>query len=78
MSVSFTIARILTLVRSAIWRIVVPPLAPDVADVMTIPSETGFWIIVPAIGARTVASSRRCFARSRLVRAATAPDWACA
>ena len=69
MSVSLTNALILTLERSAIFRIVVPPLADDVADVITIPSDTGFSITVPLVGARTVASSSRTFAIERFVRA---------
>ena len=69
MSVSLTNARILTFVRSAILRIVVPPLADDVADVITMPTDTGFSMMVPFVGARTVASSRRTLAIERLVRA---------
>jgi hypothetical protein len=36
---------------------VVPPLTEDVADEMTCPTATGFSRMVPAMGARTVASS---------------------
>ena len=71
MSVSFTNARILTLVRSAILRMVVPPLAEVVADVITVPTDTGRSMIVPFVGAVTVASSNRTFAIERFVRALT-------
>ncbi len=69
MSVSFTNARILTFERSAIRKIVVPPLADEVAEVITIPSDTGFSMMVPLVGARTVASSSLTFAIERLVLA---------
>src|ERR1700674_5892312 len=69
MSVSFTNARILILLRSAIWRIVVPPLAAVEAEVITVPTETGRRMIVPFVGAVTVASSNWSFAVERFVRA---------
>src|SRR5450759_767733 len=69
MSVSFTNARILILLRSAIARIVVPPLAAVEADVITVPTETGRRMIVPFVGAVTVASSNWSFAVERFVRA---------
>jgi len=71
MSVSFTNARILTLVRSAILRMVVPPLADVVAEVITVPTDTGRSMIVPLVGAVTVASSNRTFAIERFVLALT-------
>ena len=52
-------------------RRVVPPLADEVADEITCPAVTDCDSTVPATGARTVASSSRCLARSRFVRAAT-------
>ena len=64
-----------TRLRSAIWRSVVPPLTDDVAEEITCPTETGWASTVPAIGARTVASARRCRAMSRSVRAFT--SWDC-
>ena len=70
-SVSATMARSRTLLKSAILRSVVPPLADDVAEEMTWPLETGCSRTVPEIGARTVASSRRCRASSRSVWAFT-------
>src|ERR1700674_5114395 len=69
MSVSFTNARILILLRSAIWRIVVPPLAAVEAEVITVPTETGRRMIVPFVGAVIVASSNWSFAVERFVRA---------
>ena len=69
MSVSLNRARMRTLLRSAILSSVVPPPNELVADVITWPNETVFSITVPVTGARTVASSSRCFAMSREVRA---------
>jgi len=63
------LARILTFDKSAIRRIVVPPLAEDVAEVITMPSDTGFSIMVPFVGAVTVASASLSFAIERFVRA---------
>ena len=78
MSVSFTSTRICTRDKSAILSSVVPPLAElPVADAITMPSDTGRSIIVPESGATTRASSKRCFARSRLVLARTMPACAC-
>jgi hypothetical protein len=48
---------------------VVPPLAEVVAEVMTVPSETGRAMMVPFVGARTVASCSLTRAMERFVRA---------
>ncbi len=76
MSVSLKCARTRTVVRSAILSSVVPAPIEPVDDVITEPSETVFSITVPSIGARTVASSRRCSARSRAASARTSADCA--
>ena len=54
-----------TTLRSAICTMVVPPLTELVAPAITVPSDTFFVMIVPSLGALTVASSRLCLARSR-------------
>ncbi len=69
MSVSFTNARIRTLLKSAMSRIVVPPLAAVEADVITVPTDTGRRMTVPFVGAVIVASSNWSFAVERFVRA---------
>ena len=76
MSVSLNSARTRTRPRSAIFSSVVPPPNEPVADVMTVPMATVRSMIVPPTGAVTVASSRLCLRRSRLVRADTRADCA--
>ncbi len=76
MSVSLTRARARTRERSAILRMVEPPPTDEVPAWMTCPSDTVLSMTVPSTGARTVASSRRCCARSSDVLARTMP--ACA
>ena len=70
-SVSFTRARLRTFDRSAICTSVVPPPTALSDEVMIVPSETFFVMIVPEIGARTTASSSRCRAMSSEARAPT-------
>jgi hypothetical protein len=62
----------------AIVSSVVPPLTDDVAEEITVPTETGLLITVPATCARTLASSSRSWAMSRFVRAVTTADCALA
>ena len=57
MSVSSTRVRTCTVVRSAIFISVVPPLTFCVVDAITVPGSTVFSMIVPVIGARTSVSS---------------------
>ena len=71
MSVSLTSARRRMRLRSAMRSSAVPPLTDEVAEAMTCPAETSCSRTVPEMGARTVASARRCRAESRSVRALT-------
>ncbi len=75
-SVSSTFARTCISERSAILNSVVPPETFDVADAMIVPTSTVRSRIVPAIGARIVASFLRSFASSRFVCARTSSDFA--
>ena len=57
MSVSSTSVRTCTSLRSAIRSSTVPPETSRVAEAITWPRSTLFWMIVPVIGARTLVSS---------------------
>ena len=69
MSVSSTSARTCTTPRSAIRSSTVPPETSREAEVMTCPTSTLFWMMVPPEGASTLQSLSAS-------RAVCTPTWA--